>query len=79
MYNIQGPSFSPDELGKAIKKLIPSFEWTYDLDFRDNIVQTWPSSIDDAVARKDWGWNPECNSVDSLAKKMLDSIDKSKL
>lgn len=58
-YNISGMSFSPKEIAAAIKKHIPEFEITYKPDSRQNIANSWPQSIDDSVARNDWGWHHE--------------------
>ncbi|HRH51515.1 MAG TPA: NAD-dependent epimerase/dehydratase family protein [Panacibacter sp.] len=58
-YNISGMSFSPKEIAAAIKQHIPEFEITYKPDSRQNIANSWPQSIDDSVARNDWGWHHE--------------------
>jgi len=57
-YNVSAISFSPKEIVAAIKKQIPEFTATYAPDFRQVIADSWPNSIDDAVARNDWGWQP---------------------
>jgi len=74
-YNISGMSFSPKEIAAEIKKHIPEFEITYKEDYRQSIANSWPQSIDDAVARKDWGWKEEYN-LSSMVKDMLDNIQK---
>ncbi len=58
-YNIAGMSFSPKEIAAEIKKHIPTFEITYKPDYRQQIANSWPQSIDDSVARKDWGWQED--------------------
>lgn len=62
-YNISGMSFSPEEISQAIKLHIPNFEITYKPDYRQTIADSWPQSIDDSVAQKDWGWQPEYDLV----------------
>lgn len=56
-YNLGGMSFTPEELAKEITKIIPEFEISYEPDFRQQIAESWPKSIDDSVAKKDWGLN----------------------
>lgn len=58
-YNLASMSFAPSELFEAIKIFCPNFEITYKPDFRQAIADSWPNSIDDSAARKDWGWKPE--------------------
>ncbi|HUS02405.1 MAG TPA: NAD-dependent epimerase/dehydratase family protein [Chitinophagaceae bacterium] len=58
-YNISGISFSPKEISEEIKKHIPGFTVTYNPDYRQAIADSWPQSIDDNIARNDWGWNHE--------------------
>lgn len=55
-YNISAMSFCPSEIAEEIKKLIPEFSISYQPDFRQTIADSWPKSIDDSPARKDWGW-----------------------
>lgn len=58
-YNVTGMSFCPAEIAAEIKKYIPEFEITYKPDFRQAIADSWPKSINDSVARIDWGWEPQ--------------------
>src|SRR6185369_13327784 len=60
-YNISGISFSPSEIAASIKKHIPEFKMIYEPDYRQAIADSWPQSIDDSVARKEWGWKHEYN------------------
>ena len=74
-YNIGGLSFSPEELAAEIQKHIPDFTITYKPDFRQNIAATWPESIDDTVARKDWGYHPQYG-LSEMTELMLKEIRK---
>lgn len=77
-YNIAGCSFTPAELSKVIMKHIPEFEITYNPDFRQEIADTWPDSIDDSSARKDWGWREQFD-IEPLVKIMIENVDISKV
>ena len=55
-YNIAGISFSPAEIAREIKKHIPDFSITYQPDFRQQIADSWPKSVNDSEAKNDWGW-----------------------
>lgn len=59
-YNFSAIDFTPEELAKEIIKLYPTFKCTYDPDpIKQAIAESWPKSIDDKVARHDWGWKHE--------------------
>ncbi|MDO5509885.1 MAG: NAD-dependent epimerase/dehydratase family protein [Weeksellaceae bacterium] len=58
-YNLGCMSFNPEELAAAIQRVRPDFQISYAPDFRQQIAESWPHSIDDTVARKDWGWQPQ--------------------
>jgi nucleoside-diphosphate-sugar epimerase len=72
-YNISGMSFSPKEIAAEIKKHIPEFEITYKEDYRQSIANSWPQSIDDTIARNDWGWKEEYN-LSTMVKDMLENV-----
>lgn len=73
VYNIAAWSFSPKEIGELIKKRIPEFEMLYKPDSRQAIADTWPRTLDDGNARKDWGWK-ETYSLDGMIDDMLKEI-----
>src|SRR5882724_7570977 len=58
-YNVAALSFSPREIAAEIKGRLPEFTIAYEPDYRQHIADSWPQSIDDTVARTDWGWKPE--------------------
>jgi nucleoside-diphosphate-sugar epimerase len=72
-YNVSGISFSPKELSAEIKKQIPEFRVSYVPDYRQLIAESWPKSIDDSIARKDWGWKHEYN-LERITKEMLENL-----
>nr|WP_321232824.1 NAD-dependent epimerase/dehydratase family protein [uncultured Psychroserpens sp.] len=79
-YNLAAISFTPKEISEAIKTHIPNFKITYQPDFRQDIADSWPKSIDDSSARTDWNWNHEFNlekmtaeMITQLRHKYLDS------
>ena len=69
-YNIAAVSFSPAQIASEIKKYILNFSINYQLDFRQDIADSWPKSIDDSVARKDWKWKHNY-SLSDIVKDML--------
>ena len=72
-YNISAMSFSPKEIAAEIKKHIPEFRISYQPDYRQQIAESWPQSIDDTVARKDWNWKEEYN-ISRMVKDMLANL-----
>lgn len=74
-YNVTAMNFSAGELVAEIKKHIPEFKCEYKPDFRQKIADSWPMSIDDSVARREWGWNPTFNLV-SMTKDMIERLSR---
>jgi nucleoside-diphosphate-sugar epimerase len=74
-YNLAAMSFTPTEIAEEIKKHIPEFTISYHPDFRQKIADSWPASIDDSAARKDWNWKHQFD-ISSMTKDMLDHLKK---
>jgi nucleoside-diphosphate-sugar epimerase len=74
-YNVAGISFSPKEITEEIKKHIPSFEINYEPDFRQAIADSWPRSIDDSVARQEWGLESHYD-ISRMTEIMLREVGK---
>jgi len=72
-FNLASMSFSAGELVEEIKKHIPDFTCDYKPDFRQAIADSWPQSIDDSAARKEWDWDPSYN-ISSMTKDMLEKL-----
>jgi nucleoside-diphosphate-sugar epimerase len=72
-YNIAGCSFTPEQIAAQIHKHIPEFQISYNSDFRQAIADSWPNSIDDSVAKKDWGWSSQYD-LPKLVSIMLENV-----
>jgi len=73
-YNLSGVSFSPGEIAASIQQHIPDFTIDYKPDYRQTIANSWPQSIDDSIAHKDWGWKPAYD-LEKMTKDMLENIE----
>lgn len=72
-YNLAAISFTPKQIAASIQKQIPEFKINYQPDFRQAIANSWPKSINDQVARTDWGWQHTYN-LDAITKEMLANL-----
>jgi len=75
-YNIQGLDFTADELCSEIKKHVFDFKEEYQPMIQEYITNTWPDRVDDSNSRKEWGWNPEYDTIEKLVKDMVDVARK---
>lgn len=72
-YNLAAISFAPEEIAAEIQQHLPDFTITYNPDFRQNIADSWPASIDDHAARQDWGWQHQFE-LDNMSVDMLQHL-----
>jgi nucleoside-diphosphate-sugar epimerase len=72
-YNVSGISFSPKEITQEIQKSIPDFKISYAPDYRQEIANSWPESINDEYANKDWNWKPDVD-LNKLSTIMLKNL-----
>ncbi len=79
VYNVQALTFSCQELVSELKSHIPDFRFSYEPDFRDEIVEYWPESLDDSLARNDWKWNPKHIHLKEIVETMISIIKLYKL
>lgn len=76
-YNIGAASFTAGELADALERRVTGFRVRYQPDARQEIADSWPSSVDDSKAREDWGWNPEFDAA-ALCDDMLKNLTEKK-
>ncbi len=72
-YNLAGISFTPKQIAAEISKHIPNFEMSYKPDFRQEIADSWPQSIDDSFAQKDWGWEAKYD-LQKMTNDMMENL-----
>jgi nucleoside-diphosphate-sugar epimerase len=73
-YNVAGVSFNPEQLAKAIVRMVPDFKISYKPDSRQAIADSWPQSLDDSKASADWGWKAQIG-VEQMVTDMLANVD----
>lgn len=70
-FNIASMSFEPSQIAAAVKRLVPNFEMTYEVDpLRQGIAESWPNSLDDTCAREEWDWLPRFD-INSMSEDMI--------
>ena len=75
-FNITAMSLTPEILEESIKKHMPEFKLSYDVDpIRQAIAESWPNSLDDSAAREQWGWKPSFD-LDKMTVDMLENLRK---
>ena len=73
-YNISGCSFNPEELANEIKSHIPDFKISYNSDYRQEIADSWPNSLEDYLAKEHWGWQAEYD-MPKLVEEMIKNLN----
>lgn len=76
-YNISAMSFNPAEIAVEISKHIPEFQISYAPDFRQEIANDWPASIDDSLAREHWNWKNDYDLA-GMTSDMLENLKRQK-
>jgi nucleoside-diphosphate-sugar epimerase len=74
-FNFAGMSFSAQELADCIATRMPDFECTFNPDSRQAIADSWPDSIDDSAASKEWGWKPSYD-LEKMSDDMLENLKR---
>ena len=75
-FNVNAMSFAPEQLAEEIRKRVPEFTMDYRIDpLRQSIADSWPNSLDDSAARKEWGWQPKFD-LEAMVGDMLDNLSR---
>ena len=75
VYNVHAMSLTPAQIVDSIRNFYPDFKVTYQPDFRQEIAQSWPHSLDDSRARQEWRWNPDFD-LTAMTQDMLEKLQK---
>jgi nucleoside-diphosphate-sugar epimerase len=73
VYNVNSMSLTPGGIINSIRKHLPEFNCKFEPDYRQEIAESWPHSIDDSLARKDWNWNPQFDLA-AMTKDMIEKL-----
>src|SRR4051812_8435147 len=75
-FNVTAMSFPPEELAASIRQHLPGFVIDYRIDpVRQAIADSWPNSLDDSAARREWGWDPQYD-LPAMVRDMLENLEK---
>lgn len=73
-FNVTAMSFEPEEIAASIRKHIPDFKLSYDVDpARQAIAASWPDSIDASAAKDEWNFKTEYD-LDAMTADMLEKL-----
>lgn len=75
-FNVTAMSIAPEDLFAEIKKNIPEFSMSYEVDLlRQAIADSWPNKMDDSEARRQWGWQPEYD-LPTMTREMINKLSE---
>ena len=75
-FNVNSLSFEPEQLADAIRRRVPDFTMDYEIDpLRQYIADSWPNSLDDAIARQEWGWQPDYG-LEAMVDDMYENLSR---
>jgi nucleoside-diphosphate-sugar epimerase len=72
-YNVTAMSFKPADLVRELRRYVPELHVDYTPDHRQAIADSWPMSLDDSEARRDWGWDPKYD-LPMMVKDMIEKL-----
>ena len=75
VYNVGSFSVSAEEIQQEVSKYFPETKVTYKPSGpRQRIVDSWPGDVNDAAARRDWGWMPEFDRARAFREYLIPSV-----
>ena len=75
-FNVGAMSFAPEDVAASIRRRMPGFELTYEVNpLLQGIAESWPDALDDTTAREEWDWKPEYD-LDAMTDVMLEAISE---
>ena len=67
-FNVTAMQLTPEGLAAEIRKHLPRFDITYEIDpVRQAIAESWPDRLDDSAARAEWDWSPSFDTATMTA------------